>query len=356
MQKLTIVTSCIAMVLLPPAVNSAVFVEVASASYCPDCPPASELLFKIYSSREYPFYYVTMVGDKNERAYERIKDDYNFYWYPTAFFDGGYKIVLGADEEEYRSAIEDCMKRDVPSIRLNLNTSWNQCPCWQGIEIEIEMENNGDTNYGGNLKVYIAEINSRWEDNAGRPYNFAFLDFAYDENITLTAGEEIYLTIAWIPEQEGYPDIDQYDMNNIMVYAVLFNKTAHLEYANPPDKNPFNAYYVDAVSADAPGGNISPFISIISPKQNYLYILDREIIPLSKTVIIGKKTVEISAFDEDGIDKIEIYVDDILQAEIMEGEKWVWKNTIGQHTLKAVAYDIYNLQSSDSIEAFIFSP
>ncbi len=357
MKKLTIVISAVMVALiLLPAVNSAVFVEVASASYCPDCPSANELWFEIFSSHKYPVYYVTMVGDKNDRAYDRIKNDYNFYWYPTVFLDGGYKVVLGSDEEEYKKAIEDCMKREKPSIVIDLNTSWNQCPCWQGISIEVYIENLGENEYEGNLKIYIAEINSRWDDYSAKQYHFAFLDFAYDENITIPAGEKIFIGASWIPDGRGYPDIDQYDMNNIMVYAVLFNKTAHTQYASPPDKNPFNAYYVDAVSASIPGGNIAPSVSIISPKQNYLYIFDREIISIGKTVIIGKKTVEILAFDEDGIEKIEIYVDNVMKAELMEGEKWTWENSMGHHILEAVAYDAYGLQTTDSIEAFIISP
>ncbi|MCD6448045.1 MAG: hypothetical protein J7L58_06520, partial [Thermoplasmata archaeon] len=94
MKKLTIVIAFAAiLILIFPAVNAAVFIEVATASYCPDCPAASEALYSLYSKGELPFYYVMMVGDKNDFAYQRIKNDYNFYWYPTAFVDGGYKVV-----------------------------------------------------------------------------------------------------------------------------------------------------------------------------------------------------------------------------------------------------------------------
>ncbi|MCD6481061.1 MAG: hypothetical protein J7L31_02150, partial [Thermoplasmata archaeon] len=85
--------------ILLPVSNAAVFAEVASASYCPDCPAMNEMLFDLYTSHEYNFYYVTMVGDKNEFAYDRIKNDYNFYWYPTIFLDGGYRVFLDASRD-----------------------------------------------------------------------------------------------------------------------------------------------------------------------------------------------------------------------------------------------------------------
>lgn len=70
-----------------------------------------------------------------------------------------------------------------------------------------------------------------------------------------------------------------------------------------------------------------------------------------KKVIIGKK-VKINAFDESGIDRVEIYVDNEPRAVPKEENKWIWKD-IGFHSLEAIAYDIYGLNATDSINAFI---
>lgn len=75
---------------------------------------------------------------------------------------------------------------------------------------------------------------------------------------------------------------------------------------------------------------------------------------LSKTVIIGPKTVEVNAFDESGIAKIDIYVDGQFQATLGDDMQWSWKDR-GTHTLSAKAYDVVGLNATDTINAFIFA-
>ena len=335
-----------------PATHAAVFAEVASASYCPDCPPANEILFEIYNSGEYPFYYVTMVGDKNEFAYNRIKNDYNFYWYPTVFIDGGYKVVLEASKEAYEKAIEQSMNRNKPDIEIDLNVTWIQCPCQHGFSIEVDIMNYENKSYEGILRIYIVEISSRWDDYNANQYHFAFLEFAYIGNVSIAPYEEEYISTGWDPSQH-FPDIVEDDINNIAVFAVLFNANWNTAYANPPDKNPFKAYYVDALAAYIPE-NSPPSISIISPKNGYLYLFDREIMKVGKTIIIGKKTIEMKAFDESGIEKVEIYVDGKLEATLKNSYTWIWKD-FGQHTLLAKAYDKNGFNSTDFVDAFIIA-
>ncbi|RLF60506.1 MAG: hypothetical protein DRN37_02620, partial [Thermoplasmata archaeon] len=134
-------------------------------------------------------------------------------------------------------------------------------------------------------------------------------------------------------------------------FAVLFNTTATLNYANPPDNNPFNAYAVDAVAVSIPE-NSPPSVSIVSPKSGYLYILDREIFKFPKTVIIGKKTVEIHAFDESGMEKVEVYVDGKLRATLHDEYTWTWSD-FGSHTLTVAAYDQQGLNATDFANAFL---
>ena len=351
MHKLTIViTSAAVAFLLMPAAHAAVFAEVASASYCPDCPPADRILFDLYNRHEYPFYYVTMVGDQNEYAYGRIKNDYNFYWYPTVFFDGGLDVVLEASENAYVQAIEKNLERMHPDIHVELRSEWIWCPCQQGFFIDVRMVNRMNTSYEGLLRVYATEVNSRWDTYAAEQYHFAFLEFAAIENISLAPYEEITKEIYWDSEP-NYPDIQGENENNIAFFAVLFNTTATINYANPPDNNPFNAYAVDAVAVSIPE-NSPPSVSIVSPKSGYLYILDREIFKFPKTVIIGKKTVEIHAFDESGMEKVEVYVDGKLRATLHDEYTWTWSD-FGSHTLTVAAYDQQGLNATDFANAFL---
>ena len=334
--------------------NAAVFAEVASASYCPDCPAMNEMLFDLYTSHEYNFYYVTMVGDKNEFAYDRIKNDYNFYWYPTIFLDGGYRVFLDASRDALEKAIEESMAKERPNIDMEVEATWVKCSCQvDGLYIETHIRNLENTAYKGVLRVYVAEINSRWDDYSGNQYHFAFLAFADVNALSLDPHKEKTFSSTWIPESYNYNDIGGEDANNLAVFAVLFNTTAHTQYANPPDKNPFNAYYVDAMAAYIPR-NVPPSVSITSPKQGYLYIFDREIIRINRTIIIGSKMVEVKTFDESGIDRVEVYVDGVLKTTLHEPYQWKWKD-FGEHKLEVVAYDVYGLNATDSLDALILA-
>ena len=355
MKNLTIVIStfiAFSSMAILPSIDAAIFAEVASSSYCPDCPPMNEVLFDIYTSHEYPFYYVTMVGDKNEFAYERIKNDYNFYWYPTIFMDGGYRVLLNDDENSIKKAIEENMERERTDIDMEVTANWIQCPCQHGLDIEVEMRNNGNNGYRGLLRVYVTEINSRWDDYSGNQYHFAFLEFAHIENISMHSNEYRKIFITWDPEQH-FPDILMDNFDNLAVFTVLFNSTPHGQYANPPDRNLFNAYYVDAMDVDM-SKNVPPSVSIVSPKNGYLYLFDREIMKMGKTVIIGKKTVEINVWDDDGIDKIEIYVDGIPRKTLTDENTWIWKD-VGDHALLVKAYDTEGHNAIDIVNAFIMA-
>jgi len=66
------------------------------------------------------FYYITLVGDSNPKAYDRLMDYYNFGPYPSCFYDGGYQVVTGAplDTMTLRQPIVDCGERPVPPVGL----------------------------------------------------------------------------------------------------------------------------------------------------------------------------------------------------------------------------------------------
>ena len=104
--------------------------------------------------------------------------------------------------------------------------------------------------YSGTLRVYIVEPRSRWNNHDGEPYNFGFLDFAFNEKISVEYMETKHFNIEWNAASAGYPDVKE---SNIMAIAALFNPTPHDGRANPPFGNPFDAYYVDACAAAKPG-------------------------------------------------------------------------------------------------------
>jgi hypothetical protein len=81
-----------------------------------------------------------------------------------------------------------------------------------------------------------------WIDYGGVPYTFPFLDYAFDQALSIPAGNSWTNTIQWDGTSHGFPSITE---NNIMIIAAVFNDEVHQGYSYPPSSNPFNAYYVD---------------------------------------------------------------------------------------------------------------
>ncbi|RLF28548.1 MAG: hypothetical protein DRN05_03785 [Thermoplasmata archaeon] len=104
--------------------------------------------------------------------------------------------------------------------------------------------------YEGHLRIYVVEPVSRWIHNDGNPYHFGFLDFAFDDTLSIEYQDTYEDRIVWDGNDAGYGDIQE---DNIMVIAVVFNPERHQGYAYPPSTNPFDAYYVDAAAAATPG-------------------------------------------------------------------------------------------------------
>jgi hypothetical protein len=102
----------------------------------------------------------------------------------------------------------------------------------------------------------------------------------------------------------------------------------------------------------------TPFVDITRPKEKSLYIQDKELMTLPKnTVIIGEITIRVNAYSEDGIDKVEFYIDNLLKETIDEEPyDWLWdERTFGMHEIKVVAYDNSGSTIVDEREVIIFN-
>ncbi len=101
-----------------------------------------------------------------------------------------------------------------------------------------------------------------------------------------------------------------------------------------------------------------PSVTIIKPKDGYLYVLDRAILPLLKnTIIIGKILVEADASSEIGIDAVNFYIDGNFRKEVKESPySWLWDEaTVGKRSIKVVVYDNAGGMGSDEQETWIFN-
>ena len=98
-------------------------------------------------------------------------------------------------------------------------------------------------NYDGHLRIYIVEPKSRYDRYDGKKYHNGFLDFAYNDQISVNYNETLSDSITW----KG--DISE---DNVFVIVALFNPISKIGYAYPPNSKPFRAYYVDASAGAHP--------------------------------------------------------------------------------------------------------
>jgi len=242
-----------------------VFVEVGTATWCPSCPASNNAWHSIYGSGNYDFEYCELVVDKNSAANSHMNNNYNLYWLPTSYFDGGQYVYPGTSYSTFYNNLDSSGARVVPDLVAELNV---EGPGDAQLDISLSITNNEAVDYLGHLRVYIIELESTlWNDNSGNPYYHAFLDFAFNQAINIPA-EDIYTdSIVWDGVSEGFPDILY---NNIQVILSVFDDEPHQAYSDPfhqgsdPTWAPFWAYYVDETIASLPEyDNVAPDAPII---------------------------------------------------------------------------------------------
>jgi glutaredoxin len=239
--------------------------EYGTATWCPYCVYAHGALKELYNAGQLDFNYVTLVTDMNSKANARAIGDYNAYGWPTLWWDGGYKVDVGASsvsqaKAAYTASINACGSRAVEDLDAELTVNWLG---GTNMKIDCTVTNNEDSTYGGHIRVYIIEKTSSmgWEDLGGQLYTHPFLDWAFNEAISITSGESWTNSMTWDGTSHGYSSITS---TNIMIVAAVFNDEMHQGYSYPPSGNPFNAYYVDEVVTAEPILNNAPSKTTIS--------------------------------------------------------------------------------------------
>jgi hypothetical protein len=91
--------------------------------------------------------YVTMVGDVNPKAYDRLSGIYNFAGYPSCFFDGGYRVFVGgsSNQASYTTRISQSGARVVPPLDLLTVVKWQGS---NTIEVKVRIGNGVPANVG----------------------------------------------------------------------------------------------------------------------------------------------------------------------------------------------------------------
>jgi len=259
-------------------------------------------LKNIFKNGWHPFYYIALICSKNTHAYKRAINELGLLGYPTVFWDGGYRKNVGAPSiqtamERYNYSIIKCGERTVADIDLSLDVTWlgavnndpedgatnvpiEQIMNWTNTEmiVNVTIDNNEESQYNGHLHVYVAENESSmgWEDNEGNLYTFAFLDYAFNEDISISAGGTWEDSANWdgMEHTNGTHFYERVTQHNTWTIASVFDEdtdytdeTAGLRAGFGTDPKTFNVYF----------GNTTPpplIYSNTSMKSYYHGILD----------------------------------------------------------------------------------
>jgi len=362
-----------------------VFVEESTASTCKYCTNVAEVLHELFDPENPEFYYISLVEDKNNLAYNRVTKHYNRYANPTVYIDGGYEVIFGFKEDtfktDFQQKVQNSLLREVPELIVGVDAEWNESRT--ELTSKVNIENKDSNTYNGNLKVFISEIKStRWKDYNGDPFHYAFLEYAIEQNISIKSGENKEFSSVWNASKSKYSDVLP---ENLMIFAVVFNSEKNKGYSRPPDENPFDAYYSDAVEATrVKEGSLPPTIGITSPKKGHRYyfgFFDR--IPtirstiayllkqfrnnktpllntftlIGDTILFGKNKINVTVDAPAGVKKVEFYVDGELQYNTSE-EPYEWsfkkigqrKQFIRKHTILVKVIDTQDRHAEDNIE------
>ena len=386
--------------------------EFFTMTTCVPCKYSHRALKNLYDGEYHPFNYISMVYVKNKWAQQRY-GELDVDASPTVMWDGPFDKVQGSTQDIeqdmalYNSSIIECGNRNVKDIDLNLNVEWlgaeNTIPednemdvpilqvmSWTISEMEIDVEviNNEASQYNGHLHVYVTEIESAmWNDQWGDPYTFAFLDYAWNEDIIISSGGSWDNTTSWdgYEHQTGYNEYYQnITQNNIMVIATIFDEDNN-DYAdettairtgyntdpkyfdiyfgntNPPPKIHENVSFIQFSPQDPLNFGTKYYWKIdvwdnqstLMPGQIMSFTTIENYIPLTPTIFEENDRLYVSTLDPDGDDVFYLidwddgttsdWLGPYQSGEIVEiNHEWTEPGT---YEIKAKAKDIHNGES-----------
>ncbi len=205
----------------------------------------------------YDFEYSTMICFDEEGLplnYDAIywALNYSIDQFPTTFFDGNYKKIKGDYIEKLPDVLDTCGNRTVANITANITAVLVENAT---INISIIIENNEEFHYNGYIRAFITEIVSRYKTPFDDPFHFGFLDFAFDESITINPGNIYTDSTIWngYEHQDAHgDDFGDLKANNIQVALIVYNNS--------------NGYVDDTVITQIP--NNPPFKAIDPYPEN----------------------------------------------------------------------------------------
>jgi len=225
-----------------------VMVEACTASWCSPCATAASVMHDVFYTGDYDFYYVALVSDKNTYASGRCSE-LGVSSIPDYVFDGGYTRKVGSCAASvYISKLDSCGARDVSDIDLDLEITWNGDA---SIDVNLDVTNNEASTYSGHIHVYVTEIESRWNTYNGKPYHFAMIgNYAFNENVDITAGDTSQHSTTWDGSQYGFSDLEE---DNVLVVATIYDRNNN-NYVDETTAESFTELWPDDLELEITGG------------------------------------------------------------------------------------------------------
>jgi len=229
-----------------------IFSGVAFSQTCGPCNNWSKNIHDAYISGDYDFSYVSMiVFDENGQVLNNKafnwSSNYNITSYPVSIFDGDFQRIIGDNINQLPNVLNACGNRSVSNITANITINWLENAT---MNISITIQNYQKTQYNGCIETFITEFISRYNTYEGVPSHFGFLDFAFNEDISINTNGTYSKYIVWNGSEHydehgnNFSDIKQ---NNIQVTLVVYNssngyvdKTVFFSFPNKPPNKPIN--------------------------------------------------------------------------------------------------------------------
>jgi parallel beta-helix repeat protein len=101
-----------------------------------------------------------------------------------------------------------------------------------------------------------------------------------------------------------------------------------------------------------------PTIEWKTPKEGYLYIFNRKIMPIGQTIIIGNLTIYVDVHDTiSGVNMVKFYIDGNLKnTDTSPPYKWLWDEMVFfDHMIRIEAYDNVGNVVIEEMEVLIFN-
>jgi hypothetical protein len=343
-----------------------VFIEEATGADCHPCLKISKKLHELYESGKYPFYYISLIMDQEETA-EYGHKHYNYFAYPSVYIDGGFRTSFGATSEALATMeknIKEAASRDFSSVYINVTAKWDENK--SEISVNGKIKNDGNSNYKGNLRIFLAEIiTEKWLDASKKPFHFGSHSIITDENVEILSKDLLNFSKTI--------DTTDLDPENLIIFAAIYNSKGVKRESDPSDlnfdgdKHEFDAHFADNVAAAevVKGGNLPPFLGFVLPEAQYLHISGKPVFKFilllnKKTVLVGKIDIKVDVTDEEGIDRVEFFLDN-ESLFIDEDEPYEYTiEKIGafrtllprKHNIKVVAWDKEGKENSANIDVF----